>query len=215
MSDTSLGGAARELMTKLNAFASSSGAAILVIHHTGRELPAAKAKSAKTVGEKIKGSAEFAFAGRFTITLHLESDQKDDAIALATGERHITLYQNNFLSNTPRLLGSLGFRMDKATGLSEAVAPPVIGLDPDVPIEKVKPVKGSAKPAEPHAVDADAHTVAPLIATLEAKIGRPVPISGAKSLYRAELRELAGWTRKRCEAAHRRTIELGKCKRRG
>jgi hypothetical protein len=167
------------------------------------------------VVENAKGSAEFWFAARYAISLHLESDEKDDQVALATGTRNITFHSGNMLPHVARLLNSIAFNMDRGTGVYHHVSDAVVAVPSDQ-VEcgvKQKPKKSQGPAKQVTAYDADAHAAAPIIQRLEKQISKRLAFGGAKSLFKLKgAGELSGWSRGRCEAAHRRAAELGLCR---
>ena len=204
LGDTNPGGPARSFMDRLEEFAEGHNCAVLAIHHTGKDLNAARAKSAKTVFDKLKGSGEFVNVARVTLTLHVESNSKDEETVLNEGIRHITLYRDNIPSRIPRLLGSLGLRLDHQTGLSEAIAPANIGVRGSRPQHPVRTDSQSGPAVEEAVADEDAKMAAPIIRRIEADRRGKLAVTGKKSLfYLKNADELKGWSRARCERAHR------------
>lgn len=194
--DTNSGGAARQLMGALASFADRTGCAVLVIHHTGKDLTAGRAKSAKGVFDKAKGSGEFVNAARFVLTLHLESALKDERAALQHGLRLLSLQADNIPAGVPKVQQPLVFKLDPATGLSQgalrtSVSAPVVQGDGAMPVQVDELLE-------------DVLAASPIIEELERQLGRRLPYAGAKSLYRLKGKgQLEGWSRARCERAHK------------
>ncbi|MES2292019.1 MAG: AAA family ATPase [Pseudomonadota bacterium] len=210
VSNTNDGGAAREFMQKLQSFAEEAGCCVVVVHHTGKDLPADKARSAKAVYDKVKGSGEFGSVARFIVTLHLEAKIRDGETALRDGARSVTLYRDNIPSSVPKMVGSLVFQMDRQTGIIREVAPPNVSLPAtEVTRNGVRVSKTATQVVTVSAEDGDAHAAALVIQKLEDQLGHRLPFAGSKSLYYLKGRgELVGWSRARCERAHRRAVEL-------
>lgn len=201
-------------------FADRRRACVVFVHHSGKDLPAEKARSAGIVFYKMKGSGEFGSAARFIITLHLESRSRDGEEALKKGDRAITFHRGNLAASVPVLQGSHAFRMDRKTGLITEVKPPIVsigedgdGEDEDQPPASSSSVKRKGAIPGDEGTDADAHQAAPVIQRLEKDRGRRLPLDGDKSLFKTKAPgELKGWPRARCRAAHVRAIELGLCR---
>jgi hypothetical protein len=203
--NSSDGGAAQRIMDKLGAFASDTGAAVLLLHHDTKDVTAENARSAKQVAGKMKGSGRFLNAARGTVTLHREGDL-----------RVVTLTNANILITVPRLQNSLKFDLDRDTGIWLSVNQAKVGLGerplgPGVSAPRTNRVETAAPAVTEDAKnEADAREAAPVINRLQKEIGRKLAFAGAKSLYGIKGKgDLPGWSRANCERTHRLAVELG------
>ncbi len=203
VTDTSATGTARETMNILRDVAGEMDGAMVPIHHAGKKTTASNAKKASGVFENIKGSAEFVFAARQVVTLHAGSD----------GTRHLTLVADNMLIGTPKLQNSLVLKFNPRTGLHENLEEPVInsGLDDGlVPTSLTERASGRTKQKVAKELDADAHEIATVIVRIQSDGKGMARIHGENAPFKQRRKdELVGWTRSRCEDAHKRAIELG------
>jgi hypothetical protein len=146
----------------------------------------------------------------------VEGKTRDDDQLLGEGIRYLTVARRNIPSSVPMLIEPLPLTFDPETGLSDAAKPAVVGI-----YERSNSANGCSQLATPKAPeakvtinvsDADAHAAALVIRMIERDTKKPLAVTGKKNLfYLKGPSELKGWSRSRCESAHRRAVELKLC----